>query len=78
MKNETSVIDIVIWSGAAVSLLGLVGLIWCILKVSQAKRAKLDDEAMRAVLQSALPLNLGALFLSIIGLMMVVVGIFLA
>lgn len=78
MENETSAIDIVIWSGAAVSLLGLVGLIWCILKVSRAKRAKLDDEAMRSVLQSALPLNLGALFLSIIGLMMVVVGIFLA
>jgi hypothetical protein len=32
---------------------------------------------MRAVLQSALPLNLGALFLSVIGLMMVILGIFL-
>ncbi len=79
MENETSsVIDFVIWSGAAVSLLGLIGLIWCILKVSRAKRAKLDDEAMRGVLQSVLPLNLGALFLSVIGLMMVIVGIFLA
>ncbi len=79
MENETSsVIDFVIWSGAAVSLLGLLGLIWCIIKVSRAKRAKLDDEAMRGVLQSVLPLNLGALFLSVIGLMMVIVGIFLA
>ncbi len=76
--QETSVFDIVIWSGAAISLLGLVGLIWCILRVSRAKRAKLDDAAMRKVLQSALPLNLGALFLSVIGLMMVIVGIFLA
>lgn len=79
MENEaTSVFDIVIWSGAALSLLGLVGLVWCILKVSRAKRAKLDDDAMRKVLQSALPLNLGALFLSVIGLMMVIIGIFLA
>lgn len=79
MENETTTaIDVVIWSGAAVSLLGLVGLVWCILKVSRAKRAKLDDDAMRAVLQSALPLNLGALFLSTIGLMMVVVGVFLS
>lgn len=79
METETSsAIDVVIWGGAAVSLLGLVGLIWCILKVSRAKRAKLDDEAMRAVLRSALPLNLGALFLSTIGLMMVVVGVFLS
>ncbi len=32
---------------------------------------------MRLVLQKALPLNLGALFLSVIGLMMVVIGIML-
>ncbi|KIN66274.1 hypothetical protein Z946_286 [Sulfitobacter noctilucicola] len=46
--------------------------------MSRAKRANLDDDAMRDVLKSALPLNLGALFLSVIGLMMVIVGIFLA
>jgi hypothetical protein len=79
MENaKTSVFDLVIWSGAAISVLGLVGLVWCILRVSRAKRAKLDDDAMREVLRTALPLNLGALFLSVIGLMMVVVGIFLA
>lgn len=78
METETfTVYDWIIWSGAALSLLGLVGLVWCILKVTRAKRAQLDDDAMRAVLQSALPLNLGALFLSVIGLMMVVVGIFM-
>lgn len=78
MENQsTSLTDVIIWAGAAISLLGLVGLIWCIIKVSRAKRAKLSDEAMRDVLQSALPLNLGALFLSVIGLMMVIVGIFL-
>ncbi len=79
MENETSsALEIVIWSGAAVSLLGLAGLIWCILRVSKAKRAGLEDEEMRKVLQSALPLNLGALFLSAIGLMMVIVGIILS
>ncbi len=78
MENEqSSVFDIVIWSGATISVLGLIGLIWCILRVSRAKRAKLDDDAMREVLRTALPLNLGALFLSVIGLMMVIVGIFL-
>jgi len=78
METETfTVFDWIIWSGAALSLLGLVGLVWCIFKVTRAKRAQLDDDAMRAVLQSALPLNLGALFLSVIGLMMVIVGIFM-
>lgn len=75
---ETSVFDIIIWTGAALSMLGLVGLIWCILTVSRAKRKNLSDEDMRNVLQKALPLNLGALFLSVIGLMMVIVGIFMA
>ncbi len=79
MENETtSLANIIIWSGAAISLLGLVGLFWCILRVSKAKRAKLEDSQMRKVLQSAMPLNLGALFLSVIGLMMVIVGIFVA
>ncbi|WP_299882167.1 hypothetical protein [uncultured Sulfitobacter sp.] len=78
MENaETSVFDIVIWTGAALSLLGLVGLIWCIVTVSRAKRKKLPDAEMRDVLKRVLPLNLGALFLSVIGLMMVIVGIFL-
>ncbi|MGC1506199.1 MAG: hypothetical protein WA782_18925 [Sulfitobacter sp.] len=76
--KATSVFDIIIWSGAGLSLLGLFGLVWCIVRVSRAKRAKLDDEAMRKVIQSAMPLNLGALFLSVIGLMMVIIGIFLA
>jgi len=66
-----------IWAGAAVSAIGLVGLIWCILKVARAKRAKLSDEDMRATLQAVMPMNLGALFLSVLGLMMVIVGIML-
>ncbi len=66
-----------VWIGAAVSLMGLAGLIWCILKVNSARRKKLDDEAMRARVQAVLPWNMAALFLSVIGLMLVVVGILL-
>ena len=79
MENAPSTLStVIIWSGATVSILGLLGLAWCIWRVTRAKRAKLDDEAMRKVLQSAIPLNLGALFLSVIGLMLVIVGIFIA
>ncbi len=69
--------DILIWVGAALSLAGLCGLIWCIAKVLAARRAALPEDAMRALLQRVLPLNLGALFLSVIGLMMIIIGIFL-
>ncbi|MFX0542621.1 hypothetical protein ACEWPM_012920 [Roseovarius sp. S4756] len=69
--------QILIWCGAAVSLGGLAGLIWCILRVWRARRADLDDAQMRTVLQKVLPVNTGALFLSVLGLMMVVTGILL-
>ena len=68
--------EYLIWGGAALSLLGLAGLIWCIIHVSRAKRAGLDDAAMRAVLQRVVPMNLGALFTSVLGLMLVILGIF--
>ncbi|MCX8227832.1 MAG: hypothetical protein OTI35_17310 [Sulfitobacter sp.] len=78
MENaSTSLFDILIWVGALISLVGFFGLVWCIVTVMRAKRANLSEDDMRAVLQKALPLNLGALFLSVIGLMMVVIGIML-
>jgi hypothetical protein len=63
--------------GAVVTLVGLAGLLWCIFRVAKARRSGLDDEALSAVLQSTVAMNLGALFLSALGLMMVVVGILL-
>ncbi len=78
MENaSTSLFDILIWVGALISLVGFFGLVWCIVTVMRAKRANLSEDDMRAVLQRALTLNLGALFLSVIGLMMVVIGIML-
>ncbi|MEM9426287.1 MAG: hypothetical protein AAGA06_06255 [Pseudomonadota bacterium] len=67
-----------IWIGALVTMAGLVGLIWCILKVQRARKKGLDDEALKAELQKVVALNLGALLLSAFGLMMVVVGILLS
>ncbi|SMD11629.1 hypothetical protein [Primorskyibacter flagellatus] len=69
--------DGLIWAGAAISLLGLIGLVWSIIKVARARRADLSDEDLRNAVRAVMPLNLGALFLSVIGLMIVIVGIFL-
>ncbi|WP_121634199.1 hypothetical protein [Tropicibacter alexandrii] len=66
-----------IWIGAAISVAGLLGLVWCILKVVKARKAGLSDEELRDVVKQVVPLNMGALFLSTIGLMMVILGIFL-
>ncbi|WP_419739020.1 hypothetical protein [Ruegeria sp.] len=67
--------EIITWGGAALSVAGLVGLVWCILRVMKARKAGLSDDELRAVVQGVLPWNLGALFLSVLGLMLVILGI---
>lgn len=64
-----------IWTGAAVSGLGLCGLLWTIVVVARARRSTPDDTAMRAVVQRMIPVNMAALMLSVLGLMAVIVGI---
>ncbi|MBT52791.1 MAG: hypothetical protein CMF72_05250 [Mameliella sp.] len=66
-----------IWGGAAMSAAGLGGLIWCIIRVWSARRAGLSDEELRDAVRKVVPLNMGALMLSVLGLMMVILGIFL-
>lgn len=74
-QKSTSIFEYIIWAGAAVSVIGLIGIIWCILRVARARRANLEDQEMRDLLQSVLPINLGAMFLSVLGLMLVGLGI---
>lgn len=69
--------DWLVWAGAGVTLLGVAMLFYCIIRVMRARRAGLDDEALKARLQSVVALNLGALAVSAIGLMLVIVGLFL-
>lgn len=68
----------VIWIGAALALLGVAGLIWCVMLALRAKREGLTGAAMQARLQRVVALNMGALAVSALGLMMVVVGVILA
>ena len=73
--KTTSIFEMIIWAGASVSVIGLLGIVWCIIRVARARRAGLAEDEMQATLQSVIPINMGALFLSVIGLMMVGVGI---
>ena len=69
--------EILIWIGSILSLLGLVGLFWCIRTVLRAKKIAGSDEELRMSLQKVVPFNMAALFLSAIGLMLVILGIML-
>lgn len=66
-----------IWIGAAISVVGLLGLVTSAVRVLKAKRAGLDDDALRDAVKSAMVLNFGALMLSAFGLILVVVGVIL-
>ena len=69
--------EILIWIGSILSLLGLAGLLWCIKTILRAKKAAVSDEELRVSLQRVVPFNMAALFLSAIGLMLVILGIML-
>lgn len=69
--------EILIWIGSILSLLGLLGLLWCIKTVLRAKKDAVSDEELRMSLQKVVPFNMAALFLSAIGLMLVILGIML-
>lgn len=68
-------LDILIWIGTIATLAGLGGIIWCIFAARAARRAHLDDAALRARLQRIVTVNLGALMASLFGLALVIVGI---
>ena len=52
--------EILVWLGAAVSLFGLGGLIWCITKVLKARKAGLSEDELREVIRRVVPINSGA------------------
>lgn len=64
--------------GAVISAVGLVGLVLSALRVLKAKRAGLDEEALRDAVRRSMVLNFGALMLSTFGLILVIVGVILA
>ncbi|SIS77855.1 hypothetical protein [Paracoccus saliphilus] len=71
------IFDMLVWGGAALTLLGLAALLWCIVTVIRIRRAGLDENAFRARMQGILAVNMGALVISALGLMAVVLGIIL-
>ena len=66
-----------IWAGAVMTLAGVGALGYCVLRATRARRAGLEDAAMRAELQRVVAINMAALGVSALGLAMVVTGILL-
>ena len=67
--------EYLIWGGAGLTMIGVAGLLWCVVLGVRAKRSGLPDAEMKAQLQRVVALNLGALALSALGLMAVIFGV---
>ena len=70
--------EVLVWSGAALAVIGMAGVLYSMVAVARAKRQNLTDEEMRDRIRKMVPINLGSLFIAMIGLMMVVVGVMLS
>jgi len=71
-------LETLVWLGAAVSVLGLLGILGCILSVVRARRAGMNDADLRARLRRIVVWNMAALLTSATGLGLVAVGVILA
>ena len=66
---------ILIWGGALLSVLGLIGLLFSMYKVAKAKKNNTSDQELRDSIKAAMPLNLASMFVSVLGLMSVIIGV---
>ena len=69
--------EALVWAGALVSLLGVAGLFYCVIRALGLRRGGLDEDTLRIGLQRVVLINMVALMVSGLGLMLVVVGIVL-
>lgn len=67
--------QLLIWIGAGICLLGVVGLVATGMSALKLRGANLEDDELRAALQKGVVRNMIALFVAVIGLMMVMVGL---
>jgi len=67
--------QLLMWIGAAVTLIGVVGLMWTAYSAFRLRQSGLPDDALRKALQKTVMLNMAALFTAVLGLMMVIMGI---
>ena len=66
---------ILIWGGALLSVFGLIGLLFSMYEVAKAKKNSTSDQELRESIKAAMPLNLASLFVSVLGLMSVIIGV---
>ena len=69
---------IVFFVGVAITIVGLVGILWFIRRARKLREREGDNEAVHAEFRNLVILNVAALFLAFLGLAVAVVGLVLA
>ena len=67
--------DYLVPIGAVISFIGLIGLIICIVRASRLRKQGLTGEELTEGLKPLVSLNLGSMAFSVIGLMVVILGL---
>ena len=67
-----------IWIGAAMAVLGLLGVLWCLRKSAWLRKAKLDEATVRGELQKLIMAHMVAIGLAFHGMGLLVTGILLS
>lgn len=70
--------ELLVWIGALISLAGLAGLVWCIVSVARVRRGALPEDEARSRLRRAVTVNMASFMTSVLGLIVVVVGVILS
>jgi len=66
-----------IWAGVAMTLAGLAGIIWCLIKVARARKGGVSEADLRRLMQTIVAVNMGAFGVAALGLGAMVAGILL-
>lgn len=66
--------DWLVYPGVFMTLLGVAGLAYCMLRANKLRTAKLEGEPLATELAKLIPINIASLFLGVVGLAMVLVG----
>lgn len=74
---EMSLFDLLMWSGVFLTMTGVLGLVMVAHYTWKLRRTDLADSAMREALQKGVARNNAALFVSVFGLMLVIMGLVL-
>ena len=71
--------EFMIAGGTILTIIGIVGILWAMRQVMIAKsRNKGNNAALNEAVKAVVPINIGALVLSFLGLMFVIIGIMLS